>query len=213
MILQDLLNSHGESYVRHGNIFVISAPSGAGKSSLVKALCELDSQIKVSISHTTRPPRAGEQHGVNYLFITIQEFEAMLAQKEFLEYAVVYGNYYGTNRNSIKQLLAAGKDIILEIDWQGAKQIKHLLPEAILLYLLPPSLDELAKRLRSRQTDSEETIKKRLDLALDDISHAKEFDFIVVNDNFDVALQELYSIILVHRLKASIVLHDYSLLT
>jgi len=188
--------------VHGGNVFVISAPSGAGKSSLIQALCKLDSQIQVSISHTTRKIRTGEIEGVDYFFISHKKFKTMQQEQKFLELAQVYDNFYGTNKNTIKKTLTKGKDIILEIDWQGARQIRKLIPEAILIYILPPSLPELEKRLKLRNTDSEEAIQKRLNLAIEDISHAEEFDFIVTNDNFNVALQELYSIILVHRLNS-----------
>jgi len=184
-----------------GNIFVISAPSGAGKSSLVKALCEKDSQIKVSISHTTRNIRPGEEDGVNYHFINKSTFEQMLDNGEFLEYAKVYDNYYGTNIKTVKQLISDGYDIILEIDWQGANQIRELLPDSIFIYIFPPSIEELEKRLRLRNTDADEIIQKRLNLAQNDMSHAKRFDYGVINDNFASALNDLYSIILVQRLK------------
>lgn len=188
---------------------MISAPSGAGKSSLVKQVCKKDTKIQVSISHTTRGARTGEINAQDYYFVTIKQFEEMLAKQEFLEYAKVYDNYYGTNHATIQNFLNKGKDIILEIDWQGAKQIKKLLPEAILIYILPPNLKELEKRLKNRNTDNEATIKKRLDLAAHDISYANEFDFIVINDNFSQAVDDLYSIIRVHRLKTNRVLDDY----
>lgn len=191
-----------------GNIFVISAPSGAGKSSLVNAVCKLDAQIQVSISHTTRNRRHNEQEGVNYYFITQSEFLIMLEKHEFLEYAKVYDNYYGTNKNTINQFLASGKDIILEIDWQGARQIKQLIPEAIFIYIMPPCLQVLEHRLRSRNTDSDEVVQKRLALAKNDISHASHFDYIIINDNFDDAVHDLYSIIGVQRLKSKNVLAD-----
>ena len=189
------------SMTQIGNIFVISAPSGAGKSSLVKAICKKDPKIRVSISHTTRNMRPGDQHGVDYYFVDAAEFNIMLNNNEFLEHALVYGNYYGTNKNKINELISNGYDIILEIDWQGAKQIKQQNPAAILIFILPPSLDELEKRLRKRNTDSESVIKNRLSLAAEDIAHAKDFDVIIVNDNFDKTIDELYSIILVHRIK------------
>ena len=179
----------------HGNIFVISAPSGAGKSSLVKELCKLDAHIKVSISHTTRNIRVGEKEAVDYYFVSQATFAHMLQKDEFLEHANVYGNYYGTNKNSIQNFLDAGDDIILEIDWQGAQQVRNSMPSAILIYIMPPNINELGKRLRGRNTDSEDVIQKRLSLVNDDISHSHEFDYIVTNDNFKTALNELYSII------------------
>jgi guanylate kinase len=195
--------------MQQGNIFVISAPSGAGKSSLVKALCEKDNKIQVSISHTTRKMRPGDIHGVHYFFVNHNEFEEILTQNKFLEHAKVYDNFYGTHIDSIKRLQANGQDIILEIDNQGASQVKHIFPNAILIYILPPNLDELKKRLINRNTDSNETIEKRLSQAQKDISLAKEFDYIVINDNFATALDELYSIIMVSRMKANTVLETY----
>jgi guanylate kinase len=195
--------------MQQGNIFVISAPSGAGKSSLVKALCEKDQQIKVSISHTTRNMRPGDIEGIQYFFVTHDKFAEMLNQNQFLEYAKVYDNYYGTHIDSIRKSQTAGSDIILEIDNQGAKQVKQIFPDSILIYILPPSLEELKKRLINRNTDSVDIINKRLSLAREDISHANEFDYIVINDDFDQALHDLYSIILVSRMKASKVLETY----
>lgn len=191
-----------------GNIFVISAPSGAGKSSLVKTLTEKDSQIKVSISHTTRKKRPGEIDKEHYFFIEKPDFEKMLKHNEFVEYANVYDNYYGTHKTTIENLTRSGHDIILEIDYQGALQIRNLIKEAILIYIFPPSLDELKNRLQKRNTDSQEIIEKRLTLAKNDMSYAKYFDFAVINDNFTQALNDLYSIIMVHRLKTQHVLNS-----
>jgi guanylate kinase len=182
-----------------GNIFVISAPSGTGKSSLLKELCRLDNRIKISISHTTRNIRSGEIDGEDYYFITKDKFDQMVKNKEFLEYANVYGNYYGTDINTINKFMANGDDIILEIDWQGAEQTKSIFNSAILIYIMPPSLEELERRLRSRNTDSEETIAKRLSLAKEDMSHAHKFNHIIINDKFEDALKELYSIIMESR--------------
>lgn len=184
-----------------GNIFVITAPSGAGKSSLVQKVCAEHPNIQVSVSHTTREKRKGEIEGVNYFFINKTQFEQMLANNEFLEYALVYDHYYGTNINTINQLLATGKDIILEIDWQGAKQIKQLMPDTVLIYILPPSIAELEKRLTTRATDSHDTIKYRMSLAVEDMSHAPDFDYVIINDNFNIAAQDLYSIIRVQGFK------------
>jgi len=191
----------GEVTMRNGNIFVISAPSGAGKSSLVNAVRKKDQKIKVSISHTTRNIRPGEQDGVDYYFVSPAKFRSMLNDGEFLEHALVYDNHYGTNKNTINKLIAGGYDVILEIDWQGAQQIKQQNPAAILIFILPPNLIELENRLKNRNTDSKEVIKKRLNLAKDDINHAKDFDITLINDNFDRTVGELYSIILVHRTK------------
>lgn len=193
-----------------GNIFVISAPSGAGKSTLVGALCEKDQNIKVSISHTTRDKRPGDKHGEHYYFIEKHEFEHMLKKNEFLEHANVYDNYYGTHKTTLLTLLNKGHDIILEIDHQGAMQIRKLIPEAILIYVLPPSLSELRNRLQKRATDSIQVIEKRLALALNDIAYAKYFDFAVINDDFNLAMSELYSIIMVHRLKAKHILAKWN---
>jgi guanylate kinase len=194
--------------MNRGNIYVIAAPSGAGKSTLVNALCKLDSQVQLSVSHTTRAMRPGEVDGVNYFFVSVDAFQTMIANSEFLEYAQVYENYYGTNINTIKQFLATGKDIILEIDWQGAQQIRKLFHEAVLIFILPPSLPILAERLKKRNTDSANVIEKRLSVAMDDISHAPEFDYLIINDSFDVALQDLCSIIRAPRNKTAKMLEN-----
>lgn len=192
--------------MKHGKIYVIAAPSGAGKSTLVNALCNLDNKIQLSISHTTRPRRNNETDGVNYFFTSVEEFKKMIDNNEFIEFAQVYDNYYGTNINTIKRFLATGKDIILEIDWQGARQIRKLFPDAVLIFIVPPSLETLAERLNKRNTDSTEVIKKRLDMALADISHAGEFDHIIINDNFETALQDLWSVMLANRNKTEQIL-------
>lgn len=194
--------------MNRGNIYVIAAPSGAGKSTLVNALCKLDPQVQLSVSHTTRALRPGEVDGVNYFFVTTDDFQTMIANSDFLEYAQVYENYYGTNINTIKQFLATGKDIILEIDWQGAQQIRKLFHEAVLIFILPPSLPILAERLKKRNTDSANVIEKRLSVAMDDISHAPEFDYLIINDSFDVALQDLCSIIRAPRNKTAKMLEN-----
>ncbi len=182
-----------------GNIFVISAPSGAGKSSLVKALCELDTKLKISISHTTRKIRAGEVDGIDYYFINKKNFEEMIFNNEFLEYAEVYGNYYGTNIDTINEFIDNGNDIILEIDWQGAQQVKILMPNVIMIFIKPPSLEELKNRLIRRNTDSSAVIEKRLASVKEDLSHAHKFDYVIVNDQFDNALQEIYAIVSEYR--------------
>lgn len=187
--------------MNRGNIYVIAAPSGAGKSTLVNALCALDPQVQLSVSHTTRGMRPGETDGVNYFFVSVDSFKTMIANNDFLEYAQVYENYYGTNINTIKQFLATGKDIILEIDWQGAQQIRKLFHDAVLIFILPPSLPVLAERLKNRNTDSANVIEKRLSVAMDDISHAPEFDYLIINDSLDIALQDLCSIIRAPRNK------------
>lgn len=189
--------------MNRGRIYVIAAPSGAGKSTLVNALCAMDHEVQLSISHTTRSMRPGEIDGRNYFFVTNQEFKRMIENNEFLEYAQVYDNFYGTNINTIKQFLATGKDIILEIDWQGARQISKLFNDAVLIFILPPSFEILAKRLHARNTDSQAVIEKRLSLAYEDISHAPEFDYIIINDDFNSALQDLCSIIRAGRNKTA----------
>lgn len=183
-----------------GQLFIISAPSGAGKSSLVKALLERDDAIRLSISHTTRAPRPGELDGVHYHFIDVATFQDKLGRGEFLESAEVYGNYYGTSQSWIEAQMAAGRDILLEIDWQGAAQVRRLMPATITVFILPPSLDELRRRLHARGTDSEETIARRLALAREDMSHAVEFDYVVINDDFQHAVDDLLAIARARRL-------------
>jgi guanylate kinase len=183
-----------------GNLFIVSAPSGAGKSSLVKALLERDPAIRLSISYTTRAPRTGEIDGVHYHFVSHDAFQERLGRGEFLESAEVYGNSYGTSQPWIEAERAAGRDILLEIDWQGAVQVRRLVPDAISLYILPPSLEELANRLRGRGTDADEVIARRLAAAREDISHCLEFDYLVVNDQFDTALEDLLAIARARRL-------------
>lgn len=184
-----------------GNLLIVSAPSGAGKSSLVKALLQRDPTIRLSISYTTRAPRPGEVDGEHYHFVSHEAFQERLGRGEFLESAEVYGNYYGTSQPWIEAERAAGRDILLEIDWQGAAQVRRLVPDAISLFILPPSLGELASRLRGRGTDAEEVIARRLAAAREDISHCLEFDYLVVNDQFDTALDDLIAIARTHRLQ------------
>jgi guanylate kinase len=183
-----------------GNLFIVSAPSGAGKSSLIKALLERDPAIRLSISYTTRAPRPGEVDGGHYHFVSHEAFQERLGRGEFLESAEVYGNYYGTSQPWIETERAAGRDILLEIDWQGAAQVRRLVPDAISIFILPPSIDELRRRLTGRGTDSEEVIARRMAAAREDISHCLEFDYLVVNDQFDVALADLLAIAKAQRL-------------
>jgi guanylate kinase len=178
-----------------GNLFVIAAPSGAGKTSLVRALMERLPTLKFSISYTTRKPRATEQPGRDYFFIDVPEFQRMAAAGEFLEHAQVFDNHYGTGRAPVEAALAAGQDLLLEIDWQGAQQIRVAMPECISILILPPSRQALEQRLRSRQTDSPEVIARRLRDAVADMSHWREYDFVVVNDDFDLALADLEAIV------------------
>ncbi|PXX88961.1 guanylate kinase [Marinobacter vulgaris] len=184
-----------------GTLYVISAPSGAGKTSLVAEMLKQDSKLGVSVSHTTRPMRTGEQDGVNYHFVSRNEFEAMIARGEFLEHADVFGNYYGTSQVWVKQALARGRDVILEIDWQGAAQVRHLMPDCVSIFIVPPSPEALRKRLDGRGTDTSEVVERRLNEAADECSHAVEFDYLVVNDDFSVALADLLSIVRCHRLR------------
>ncbi|TVS14531.1 MAG: guanylate kinase [Gammaproteobacteria bacterium] len=184
-----------------GSLFVLSAPSGAGKTSLVRALLERDAGIEVSVSHTTRPRRTGETDGVNYHFVTPDVFEHMQGQDAFLEHARVFGNLYGTSRAWVAERLAAGGDVILEIDWQGAEQIRTRLPEAVGIFILPPSLQTLAKRLEGRGQDNPDVIQRRLAEARLEMSHHRHYDYLVVNDDFDDALADLCAIIRTERLR------------
>jgi len=183
-----------------GNLFIVSAPSGAGKSSLVNALLERDPAIRLSISYTTRAPRPGEEDGVHYHFVSREAFQERLGRGEFLESAEVYGNYYGTSQPWIESERAAGRDILLEIDWQGAAQVRRLVPDAISIFILPPAIEELRRRLQGRGSDSEEVIARRMTAAREDISHCLEFDYLVVNDQFDTALADLLAIARTQRL-------------
>ncbi len=179
---------------RTGVLYIVSAPSGAGKTSLVKALLKADPAIRLSVSYTTRAPRPGESDGRDYHFVNRERFEIMLADGEFLEHAEVYGNYYGTSRGSIAHDLNYGHDILLEIDWQGAAQVKRHFPEAASIFILPPSFNALRTRLKGRGQDSDDVIEHRLAAAADDVSHADAFDYIIVNDDFDHALADLVAI-------------------
>jgi len=178
-----------------GRLFVIAAPSGAGKTSLVKALLERRPELHVSISHTTRKRRATEEHGREYYFVEPDEFLALRDDGQFLEHAQVFDNYYGTGRRPVEQKLAEGRNVILEIDWQGARQVRKAMPDCVSIFILPPSRRVLEERLRNRNTDSEEVIARRLRDAEGDMSHWKEFDFVVVNDDFDRAVDDLSRII------------------
>ena len=174
---------------------MIAAPSGAGKTSLVRALMEREPGLRFSISYTTRPPRPTERPGHDYHFVERGEFERMVANNEFLEHARVFDNYYGTARGQVEKALAAGQDLILEIDWQGAAQVRGALPECISIFILPPSRPELERRLRGRGTDAEDVIQRRLRDAASDMTHWREFDHVVVNDDFEQALAELRAIV------------------
>lgn len=186
-----------------GSLFVISAPSGAGKTSLVHALLQNNPQIDVSVSYTTRSPRAGEINGKDYHFVSRERFQEMSARGEFLESAEVYGNLYGTSRVWIEQENARDRDILLEIDWQGAAQVRKLFPDCMCIFVLPPSLETLAHRLQGRGKDSAEVIATRLAAAREDVSHLSEFDYVIINADLDEAARELGSIVLAARLRCS----------
>ena len=186
-----------------GNLYILSAPSGAGKSSLISALLEKNQGTKkmVSISHTTRSPRPGESHGVHYYFVSVEEFETLIEKGHFLEYAKVFGgNYYGTSLFAIEENLAKGIDVFLDIDWQGAQQIREKVPHVKSIFILPPSLSELEKRLIGRGQDSAEVIAGRMEKAMSEISHYDEYDYVIVNDNFEQALVDLQAILRAERL-------------
>ena len=183
-----------------GNLFIVSAPSGAGKSSLVKALLERDPAIRLSISYTTRAPRPGEVDGEHYHFVSQEGFQERLGRGEFLESAEVYGNYYGTSQPWIEAERAAGRDILLEIDWQGAAQVRRLVPDVVSIFILPPSIEELRRRLQGRNSDGEAVIARRMAAAREDISHCLAFDYLVVNDRFDEAVDDLVAIVRAQRL-------------
>jgi guanylate kinase len=184
-----------------GNLFVVAAPSGAGKSSLVKALLELDSRLAVSVSHTTRAPRGQDQHGREYWFVDEPEFKAMADRGEFFEWAQVHGKLYGTSRLAIQDRLARGEDVVLEIDWQGALQIKRLFEHTVLIFVLPPSWEELRQRLLRRGEDNPETIEQRMANAREEVAHAGDFDFVIINALFETALFDLKTVVHSQRLK------------
>ncbi len=182
-----------------GTLYVFSAPSGAGKTSLVKALLEQTQNIGVSVSHTTRAPRDGEIDGKDYNFVTQEAFKTLIEQNAFLEHAQVFDNFYGTSQVWVEQELLAGRDVILEIDWQGAQQIRQQMPDMVSVFILPPSREELLKRLTGRGTDSEEIIARRMQDAESEMSHFGEFDYLIINDDFVLALQELRAIVIARR--------------
>ncbi|MEN9558933.1 MAG: hypothetical protein RLZZ502_144 [Pseudomonadota bacterium] len=187
-----------------GSLFVIAAPSGAGKTSLVKALLQRELSLMLSISHTTRAARATEHNGVDYFFISKDEFLTLKEQNHFVESAEVYGNLYGTSRPWLNQQLSAGRDVVLEIDWQGAKQIKAQYPNAVMIYILPPSLAVLEARLRSRGLDSSDVIMRRIAAAQEDMSHLADFEYVMINQDFNTALQDLSHILFAARLRTPV---------
>jgi guanylate kinase len=187
-----------------GSLYVIAAPSGTGKTSLVKRLLETTDGITVSVSHTTRKSRPGEEHGIHYFFTDVPEFEKMRDRGEFLEFAQVFDNFYGTSRHVVDASMADGLDVILEIDWQGAQQVRKLYPECCGIFIIPPSRQALEERLRSRGQDDDSVIARRMQDAINEISHYREFDYLVVNDQFDDALLKLSAIILARRQRLSV---------
>ena len=186
-----------------GNLFVVAAPSGAGKSSLVKALMELDAHVQPSVSHTTRPPRGQEKHGREYFFVSPQEFDAMVAADAFVEWAHVHSQRYGTSKKAIEDRMSQGTDVILEIDFQGAVQIKTIFANAICIFILPPSWEELRSRLERRGEDSPEVIELRLKNAAIEVAQVEKFDFVIINELFDRALFDLKAIVHSKRLRYS----------
>ncbi len=180
---------------KRGKLFIIAAPSGAGKTSLVNAMLEADEQLALSVSHTTRKPRAGEKDGRQYHFIDEREFRELVEQGAFLEHALVFGNHYGTHAGALDRQLAGGLDVILEIDWQGAAQVRKIFPGCCSVFILPPSLEALRQRLSGRAQDSEQVIERRMREARQEISHWHEFDYLVVNEDFHAALEDLLAIV------------------
>jgi guanylate kinase len=196
--------------VSPGTLFIVAAPSGAGKTSLVGALLQADPAVRLSVSFTTRPPRTGEVDGRDYHFVSVRDFEAMRDRGEFLESAEVHGNLYGTSHSWVAERLAAGADIVLEIDWQGAGQVRRLMPAAIGIFVLPPSMAALEQRLRARASDSAAVIERRLHAAREEISHVAEFDYVIINDRFDEAVRDLVGIVRAERLRVAKQLRRHS---
>ncbi|TNC91899.1 guanylate kinase [Thalassolituus sp.] len=196
-----------------GTLFIFSAPSGAGKTSLVKALLDTTGYIGVSVSHTTRAPRPGEADGKDYHFVSKEEFQQLVSEDAFLEHAQVFDNFYGTSQRWVESELEAGRDVILEIDWQGAQQVRRLMPEAVSVFIAPPSIEALEQRLRNRGQDSEEIIQRRMRDARSEMSHYGEYDYLIINDDFNNTLEELRSIIIArrHRIAAQQVRHEETL--
>jgi guanylate kinase len=190
-----------------GSLFIVAAPSGAGKTSLVRALLAREPGLSLSVSFTSRAPRPGEIDGVHYHFVSKPEFEAMAARGDFFEYFVVHGDLKGTARTAVEPVLAAGRDVLLEIDWQGARRVREQLPSAVGIFILPPSRAELERRLRARAQDSEATIQRRLANSRQEIAHALEFDYLIVNDEFERALEDMLAIVRSQRLQRQVQSH------
>jgi len=184
-----------------GTLFVVSAPSGAGKTSLVRALLEIDAGLQLSVSYTTRESRPGEIDGEHYHFVDIGTFDAMVANGAFVEYARVFDNAYGTAESALRRVIGRGDDLLLEIDWQGARQVRERIPEAVSIFVMPPSLAALEERLRGRGQDSDVVIAGRMARARDELSHYSEYDYLIVNDRFDAALAQLQAIVIAERLR------------
>jgi guanylate kinase len=183
-----------------GKLYIISAPSGAGKTSLVKQLITEVDRLVVSVSHTTRSMRNGETRGSDYFFVSVDEFKSMIENQAFLEHAQVFDNFYGTAQKTVEDNLAQGRDVILEIDWQGAQQVRKMLPDSLSIFILPPSIEILKQRLQNRAQDNDEVIERRMRDAVTEMSHYPEFDYLIVNDDFKLALDQLKSIIIANRL-------------
>lgn len=195
-----------------GTLFVVAAPSGAGKSTLVNALLEREPDIALSISHTTRPARVGEKYGRHYFFVERPDFEREIAEGIFLEHAEVHGNFYGTSRTVVEEKLTVGADVLLEIDWQGARQVRKGKPDCVSVFILPPSRGELERRLRGRGSDAPDVIDRRLFNSREEIAHAHEFDYIIVNDRFEDALADLQAIVRAVRLRAPVAVRRHEAL-
>ena len=187
--------------MNQGILFIVSAPSGAGKTSLLRALLPEDDRLVLSISHTTRPPRPGEVDGVDYHFVSKEEFLGLAGEGAFLEQAEVFGNYYGTSEAGVREQLAGGRDVVLEIDWQGARQVRKAFPEAVSIFIAPPSIEALRERLGKRGQDDEAVIERRMRDARSELSHYPEYDYLVINDDFDTALGDLRCIVRAERLR------------
>ncbi len=184
-------------------LFIVSAPSGAGKTSLLRALLERDPQLRLSVSHTTRPMRPGERDGVDYHFVDVDTFQKLVAEGAFIEHAQVFDNYYGTAEQAVRDQLAAGHDVVVEIDWQGARQVRARFPDAVSIFIAPPSIEALRERLGARGQDSEEVIARRMRDARAELSHYPEYDYLVINDDFDTALEQLGQVVGAERLRTT----------